>query len=213
MLEIQQVDLWETLDSSCWSWAEAFCRSVASVAVDDGEVTHYLLGYSLGGRLAWHALITMPELWSRAIIVSADVGIGTRLYKEQCLSRDRTWASRFLTEPWQSLLTEWDALPVFCGRPCPTARPESAFNRQKIAHAFEAYSKGHMEDLTSQIKALSNPITYVTGSDDRHYHQLGKALKVQCPTLVHQDIDNAGHRVPWETPNRFLHLLVNTLTP
>src|SRR4051794_21774844 len=34
-----------------------------------------LLGYSLGGRIALHALLASPQLWSGAVIVSAHPGL------------------------------------------------------------------------------------------------------------------------------------------
>ncbi len=208
-LQIRWMNLWDTLAADCWTWADAFCQTVPSDIA--GASQHYLLGYSLGGRLAWHALIARPELWTGAVIVSADVGAATPQQKDQCLERDRTWANRFLSEPWNHLLTAWDALPVFCGRPCPTPRLEAEFDRQKIAQAFEVYSKGHMDDLTNTIRGLSVPIAYVTGRDDQHYCQLGKTLDVQCPTLTHIQIDNAGHRVPWEQPEAFLRTLSSSI--
>ncbi len=206
-LQIQLINLWETLEADCWAWANAFCQTVQLDAAHQRESQHYLLGYSLGGRLAWHALIAKPELWTGAVIVSADVGVATLQQKEQCLDRDRTWANRFLAEPWNDLLAAWDALPVFCGRPCSTPRLEAEFDRQKIARTFEVYSKGHMDDLASAIQGLSIPIAYVTGRDDQRYCQLGKTLDMRCSTLTHIQIDNAGHRVPWEQPEAFLRTL------
>ncbi|MEM7066136.1 MAG: alpha/beta fold hydrolase [Cyanobacteria bacterium P01_B01_bin.77] len=207
-LQVKTLSLWDRPADSCWAWADAFCQHVsATTSKPAAETQNYLLGYSLGGRLALHGLLTQPDLWSGAIIVSAAPGIADAQQKERCLKRDRTWANRFLTEPWQPLLTEWDALSVFCDRTCPTPRPESAFDRQKIAHAFEAYSKGHMDDLTYCLKALTLPITYITGSDDQRYGQLGQSLQAKCPSLTHREIADAGHRVPWEQPEAFLHIL------
>ncbi|MEM8611793.1 MAG: alpha/beta fold hydrolase [Cyanobacteria bacterium P01_H01_bin.105] len=206
-LQIRWVNLWETLDNDCWAWADAFCKTV--VAAAEGS-QNYLLGYSLGGRLAWHALIAQSELWTGAVIVSA--GIADGLQREEYLSRDRTWAKRFLTEPWSELLTEWDALPVFCGRSCTIPRPAADFDRQKIARAFEAYSTGRMDDLTQRLQLLSVPVTYVTGSDDRRYCQLGQALSFQCPSLSHIEVADAGHRVPWEQPEMFRSILRKILS-
>lgn len=208
-LQLNVINLWETLAPDCWAWADAFCETVRTA---DGSSKHYLLGYSLGGRLALHALINAPELWSGAVIVSADPGTTDSQKRARCLSRDRIWAKRFLTEPWESLLAEWDALPVFCDRPCSTLRLKAAFERKKMAQAFEAYSKGHMDDLTEQLQALSVPITYVTGADDEHYCQIGHALSAQCPSLTHIQIANAGHRVPWEQPEKFMSTLINFLS-
>lgn len=204
---IEPVNLWATLAPNCWDWADAFCNRVRSASPKGLSPQHYLLGYSLGGRLAFHALLMAPDLWAGTIIVSADPGVSDPQAKEQCLNRDRIWANRFLTEPWEPLLAEWDALPVFCGYPCPTPRRETDFNRQKIATAFKAYSKGHMEHLTPRLRHLSVPITYVTGKDDQRYYQLGQTLAQQCPNLTHVPIKAAGHRVPWEQPKAFQQVL------
>ncbi|MGD1855414.1 MAG: alpha/beta fold hydrolase [Leptolyngbyaceae cyanobacterium] len=210
-LQIQLVDLWETLHPSSRQYARRFCSSVQRSSAANQDRRHYLLGYSLGGRLAWRTLIADPSMWAGAVIVSAGIGLNNELQKERCLQRDRIWANRFLTEPWDALLAEWDALPVFCGYPCTIPRPESDFDRQKIATAFEVYSKGHMDDLMPHLQTLSVPITYVTGSDDRRYCQLGRTLAQQCPTLTHVQIDNAGHRVPWEQPQAFTDVLLEML--
>lgn len=209
-VELRFVDLWDSLSDSCWAWSEQFCAAVQASQVSiggDSNSQHYLLGYSLGGRLGLHALVARPELWSGAVIVSADPGTSDPQHKGRCLERDRIWANRFLTEPWDDLLAEWDALPVFCDYPCSTARPEADFDRQKIAFAFEAYSKGRMDDLTPRLSQLSIPITYITGSDDRRYCQLGQTLMTQCPSLTHVQIHGAGHRVPWEQPQKFAQIL------
>ena len=205
-LEVQTVNLWDTLTDSCWTWAERFCGQVAERSSHAKDI-HYLLGYSLGGRLALHALIGSPGLWAGAMIVSAAPGTTG----ERGLKRDRIWANRFLHAPWDDLLADWDALPVFCGYPCTTPRPETSFDRAKIAHAFESYSKGRMDNLVPHLPQLSVPITYVTGSDDRRYGQLGNMLMQQCPSLVHVTIPKAGHRVPWEQPQAFAETLIQTL--
>lgn len=209
-LQTTTVSLWETVADSSWSWAWAFCDRVRNHPTP--VVENYIVGYSLGGRLAMHTLLTAPELWSGAIVISAAPGIAEQYQKEQQIRCDRTWANRFLTDPWYDLLAEWDALPVFCGRPCMLKRSESDFDRQKIAHAFEAYSKGYMEHLTPRLQTLTVPITYITGLEDQRYCELGQTLSAQCPHLTHIEVPEAGHRVPWEQPDAFLSILIDSLS-
>ncbi len=208
---VQPVNLWETLASDCWQWGYDFCNRVRLSSQVVASTQHYLLGYSLGGRLAMHALLADPGLWAGAIIVSADPGIADPQLKEDCLRRDRTWANRFLTEPWDKLLREWDALPVFYGRPCLTSRLEANFDRQKIAHGFEAYSKGRMDHLAPQLNRLSLPMAYITGSDDHRYSHIGQTLMATGTNLTHIEIYDAGHRVPWEQPQAFMQVLSQSL--
>lgn len=200
-LELRTVDLWDTLADSCWDWAERFCNQVRETGPNH---QHYLLGYSLGGRLGWHSLITAPELWERAIIVSAGVGTEDTALRASYLSRDRIWAERFLQEPWEPLIKEWDDLPVFCGLPCPTLRREVSFERHKIAQGFLAYSQGRMDSLKAPILDLIIPTLYVTGQLDRKYARLGQQLAEHHSHLTHVSISRAGHRVPWENPPRFI---------
>ncbi|MBX2862926.1 MAG: alpha/beta fold hydrolase [Leptolyngbyaceae cyanobacterium MAG.088] len=204
---IEAINLWERLTDDCWEWSAAFCDEVkrsSTFALSQ----NYLLGYSLGGRLAFHSLLTSPDIWSGAMIVGAHPGSDDGDIKSQNLERDRIWAKRFLTEPWDDVLTEWDCLPVFCDRPCTLPRSEADFDRHKIAHAFEAYSKGKMDYLTPQLSRLSVPITYITGSDDHRYSQIGQTLAANCPNLLHIEIPDAGHRVPWEQPEAFMAVLI-----
>ncbi|MEM9808144.1 MAG: alpha/beta fold hydrolase [Cyanobacteria bacterium P01_D01_bin.56] len=210
-LHIQTVNLWETLSNDAWQWAESFCAIAGSRSFGK-KIQPYLLGYSLGGRMGLHGLIQQPDLWAGAVIVSADPGSSDEQKRALYLERDRTWANRFLNEPWDDLLAEWDQLPVFCGRPCTVPRPESVFDRHKIAHAFEAYSKGKMDYLTPHLSRLSLPITYVTGGDDHRYGQIGRTLAAECPNVTHIEIPDAGHRVPWEQPEAFLEVLIHVLT-
>lgn len=215
-LQVKTPSLWDSPADSCWAWADAFCQQVSETAAETAskavtETQNYLLGYSLGGRLALHGLLTQPDLWAGAIIVSADPGIADPQQKERCLERDRTWAKRFLTEPWQPLLAEWDALSVFCDRACLTPRPEATFDRQKIAHAFEAYSKGRMDNLMPRLSRLSVPVICVTGSDDRYYEQAGQTLAAVCSSITHIKIPDAGHRVPWEQPEAFVEVSTKVL--
>ena len=208
-IQINAVNLWDTLADSAWTWAREFCNVVQTVSTPATQ--NYLVGYSLGGRLAMHTLLIKPGLWSRATIVSADPGIADPQLKEDCLRRDRTWANRFLTEPWDKLLREWDALPVFYGRPCLTSRLEANFDRQKIAHGFEAYSKGRMDHLAPQLNRLSLPMAYITGSDDHRYSHIGQTLMATGTNLTHIEIYDAGHRVPWEQPQAFMQVLSQSL--
>ena len=78
-----------------WNWAEDFNREVA--AQDDAPI---LLAYSMGGRLALHALLQGPKLWKAAIIVSAHTGLQSEQERTARLQSDAKLAEDFLHQPW-----------------------------------------------------------------------------------------------------------------
>ncbi len=82
-----------------WEWASWFNQNVSSWS-EKRNKKNILLGYSLGGRLAMHLLISKPELWDGAIIISAHPGLSSELEKEQRVAQDHEWAVRFKNDPW-----------------------------------------------------------------------------------------------------------------
>ena len=98
-------DLWTSPAESLQEWAVFFCQQVQTHPIQ----SRFLLGYSLGGRLAFHALLQQPELWQGAIIVSADPGLDSDCdgrrpvvdHRKSCLARDQQWSHKFLHEPWE----------------------------------------------------------------------------------------------------------------
>lgn len=207
-VHVHTENLWETLADSCAHWADQFCQRIEAHVETQGSTQRFLLGYSLGGRLALHAVLQHPHLWAGAIIVAADPGLTTG--KAAQLERDRTWSQHFLTEPLPEVLADWNQLPLFAGKPGP--RCHLSPYRQAIAAAFIRYSKGQQTDLRSRLKTLQDPpVLYVTGSQDLKYRALGEQLAQLCPSLQHRPIANSGHRVPWDKPGAFHHRLVTFL--
>ena len=188
-------------------WTEGFCQRVQR---DLQYEKTFLLGYSLGGRLAMHACLARPDLWSGVIVVSADPGSGGPDEKKLQLEKDKQWAERFRSEPMESLLAEWDDLPVFCSIPNPVPRNPEELDAEKIARLFEVFSKGRQRDLLPELSKLeAPPVLYLSGEEDKKYGELGEKLAASCPIVRHRVIPQAGHRVPWENPESFARVLID----
>ena len=209
-IELELVDLWAADEADFHQWARKFCARVDSLALA-GE-PQWLMGYSLGGRLALHALLESPQMWAGGIAIAADPGIepreGQERERERCLQRDREWGQRFLSESWEPLLWDWDRQAVFAGYKCGVERSETAFDRRRICQMFDRFSKGRQADLRPAIAQLDRPsILYVSGQDDRKYRAIGVELAERCSTVTHTVVPAAGHRVPWENSDGFIQAL------
>ena len=203
-VELHLLDLWSSEASGFWDWADSFCQTVRPYA--DG--TNVLLGYSLGGRLALHALLSCTELWDGAVIVAADSGLRTAQEREKRLVWDQAWGRRFLHDNWSNLFEDWDAQGVFANYPNHSARLENDFSRERIARLFDVFSKGRQDDLLPQLKALRQPkILYLSGEDDLKYSAVGRYLADECNAISHQTLSKAAHRVPWENQAAFTESL------
>ena len=87
--EVKALDLWSYLEGGECSFQE-FGRKICEEARRE-EHPPLLVGYSMGGRLALHALLEDSEAWSGAMIVSAHPGLqdeGERLLR---MATDAEW--------------------------------------------------------------------------------------------------------------------------
>ena len=116
-----------------WRWAERFNHKAA---IDNAP--RVLMGYSLGGRLAMHALILQPDLWDAAVIISAHGGLETAEERQQRCLADEQWAIRFENEPWQTLMQAWNTREVF---------REDAFNLDSAIQDAKAMQDFESESL------------------------------------------------------------------
>jgi 2-succinyl-6-hydroxy-2,4-cyclohexadiene-1-carboxylate synthase len=185
-------------DASLVAFGERFAGEVAAV-----DPSPMLLGYSLGGRLALHALLARPGLWRAAVIVSAHLGLPEAGTRDERRATDAAWAERFRIEDWTTLLAEWNARDVFGGKAQPLARPESAFSREALAEGLETWSVGNQADLRAELPRLSVPILWIAGAEDHRYVAQAELALAHGVDVRLAFAPGAGHRVPWEAPEWF----------
>lgn len=182
--------------------ASAFAAQGAASA--DEDAFRVLIGYSLGGRIALHALLAAPERWRAAVIVSAHPGLES---EAECAARrahDERWARRFESEPWDALMTAWHAQSVFAGRAPTGPRREADFDRTALAHALRAWSLGTQENLRPALRALRLPVLWLAGAEDAKFAALGREAAAALPEGRFEVVAGCAHRVPWEAPDAFL---------
>jgi 2-succinyl-6-hydroxy-2,4-cyclohexadiene-1-carboxylate synthase len=192
-------------------WAERFTDE--QKIHDDRPV---LVGYSLGGRLALHALLHDPGAWRGAILISTHPGLADAAARAERLADDAIWAERFARADWETTVARWNAQAVFSGGgPCPI-RVERAFSRTCLAEGLTAWSLGSQADLRERLPQLGLPILWIAGERDTKFTALAREAASFSPRAEWQTIAEAGHRVLFDNPeglaraiDRFLEKRVN----
>ncbi|MBA3237799.1 MAG: alpha/beta fold hydrolase [Parachlamydiaceae bacterium] len=180
-----------------WTWSRSFNSAIPR---NTGQ-QNILLGYSLGGRLAMHALISKPDLWDAAILISAHPGLDSPIEQTARLKNDQWWAKRFLEDPWDPLMHDWNTQAVFGGRPSLFSRFESAFNREKLSKQLINWSLGNQELLLNRLSKLPLPILVLAGELDPKFCAIADQFKDFATVSI---IPDAAHRLPWEKPKKFM---------
>jgi len=156
-----------------------------------------LLGYSLGGRLALHALLA-GACYRRAIFVSAGLGIEDEAARTARRAADEVWARRFEHDDWETLMRDWNAQPLFGGHAI--ARDERDYDRAALAHALRAWSPGVFPPVAARLHELTVPTLWIAGANDAKYtaEAARGAGGSRGEAVI---VGGAGHRVPWEAPD------------
>lgn len=189
-LPIQAVDI--ACHNNFWGWAKTFNAN-----------SRILMGYSLGGRLAMHALLEKPGQWDAAIIISANPGLSNPEEKKKRLEKSRLWASRFEHDPWDKLMEQWESQEVFDGNTHRFIRKEKDYQRQQLADMQRYWSVGLQDDLRKSLKQLPLPILWIAGAKDPAYAVIASSMQFDHPKSKVWIAPNAGHRAPWEQPAAF----------
>src|SRR5258708_13170621 len=114
----------------------------------------------MGARLALHFMQTRPV--AKAILVSA--GIAPAEPGRQEL--DETWARRFESEPWDSVVDAWNSQSVFGGRKNPLARNEADYDRRALSAALCDWSPSVMH---MNVKDITIPTLSIAREPDSQY--------------------------------------------
>lgn len=187
--QVQAPNLFKNEIVPFWEWSQIFNDGIK-------DSSNILVGYSMGGRLALHALIQNPAPWKAAIIISANPGIENPASRINRKKADAEWSEKFLHTPWKDLITEWNQQPVFGGNT--QERHEEDFSRASLADAMLTWSLGNQEFLIPHIEKLEIPLLWIVGENDTKYLEIAKQIKLRHSQSKISVAPHAGHRVPWQ---------------
>ena len=198
------VDLWRFLDC-CPLPLTDFAKVLNAEA--SGEVfrgsSRALLGYSMGGRMALHALLENDHPWQAAVIVSAHPGLETDRAARR--TADAEWATRALAGNWQEFLHAWNAQAVFgsASPRDPQASASLVMRRREIARSFVDWSLGAQEPLWKRLGEINIPVLWIAGENDPKFLALAERAVGLIPNAHLAIAPGSGHRVPWEAATWF----------
>lgn len=190
------------------SWTEAFNRKVLKKFPDGRRV---LVGYSLGGRLALHALAAKSNIYDAAIFLSTNPGILREREKQERLQADQQWAQKFAALPWPELLGEWNAQSVFKGGALEPQREEGFYDRTLLSSALVEWSLAKQEDFRERITKNSEKILWLSGEKDIKFLSLAMELKKRAPGLSAEVVAKSSHRLIFDNPSEVAQLMIQFL--
>lgn len=194
---LRTVDLWEYSDLDFFEMAHRI-----STDLSEGMERPVVAGYSLGGRLALHAMAIHPERWGGAVILSAHPGLECVEDRMARRISDEVWARKAREMEWSKFLEDWNEQGVLSASAVPKTQIRLEERRSEIALALETWSLGRQENLRSQLRRFHAPVLWVTGEHDEKFTALATGMEETFPNFEHRILPGLGHRVLGEDSAR-----------
>jgi 2-succinyl-6-hydroxy-2,4-cyclohexadiene-1-carboxylate synthase len=179
-----------------------------------------VLGYSLGARVALGLCGAHPELFSAAVLVGVNPGLGTEAERRERIAWETRLIDLLESEGLTAFLTEWERLPLFASQSALSPERRSAQRRIReshhatgLAHSLRALGTGHMPDLAPQLGSIPFPVTLVVGEQDAKFRALAERTLPALREAHLAVVPGAGHNPLVEAPEALAAELTRALAP
>lgn len=178
-------------------------QQLTVLLAQQGVAGYWLLGYSLGGRIAmYHACQGAAGGLQGLLVEGGHPGQASSDEREARQQHDANWARRFRAEPLDSVLADWYQQPVFA-QLSPVQRTalitlRSSNHGPAVADMLEATSLSRQPCLIDALHQLQVPFGYLCGSQDTKFQAL--ATQHRLPLL---SVEGAGHNAHHANPSGY----------
>jgi 2-succinyl-6-hydroxy-2,4-cyclohexadiene-1-carboxylate synthase len=181
-------------------------REIAEVG--EGAI---LAGYSLGGRLALHAVLRHPELFTGLVTVGSAAGIEAPGAREERAQADAKLAAWMETQPIDAIVDIWERQPLFADQ------SETLVQQQRrdrliqdpraLALLLRTAGQGALEPVWQRLHTMRVPLLAVAGERDQAYVQAARRMARGAPAGRAAIVEAAGHAAHLQQPQAVAALL------
>ncbi len=175
-----------------------------------------LLGYSMGGRIAYSFAAKYPGKILGMIIESSTPGIKDANEREKRKEADKLLANKILNKGIFSFLDYWLSQPIFKTlnsldkRLYEKLRADKMSNSPRgLANSLMFTGAGNMQHVWNKLRWFNFPVLLINGKLDGKYSGINCEASKLLPNAEHREVENAGHNVHLEKPHEFI-ILVNS---
>ena len=172
----------------------------------------FLVGYSMGGRLALYLTLHFPQYFIKVALESASPGLATKLARENRLQQDLKLAQSLKTGDFAVFLQQWYANPLFASfRQHPhyataiARRLEN--NPHNLAISLRYMGLGVQPTLWDKLEENTISLLLIVGGGDRKFRAINQKMANLAPNSSLKVVKNTDHNVHFGQPIIFAQIL------
>jgi 2-succinyl-6-hydroxy-2,4-cyclohexadiene-1-carboxylate synthase len=183
--------------------------------LDDLKIKRcYLVGYSMGGRLALYLSIYFFERFYNVVLESASPGLELPEERLERIESDNQWVKMLEQAPIDDFLEKWYQQPFFS-----TLRKHRAFsqlikqrkknNGKALSHVLQAMGCGRQPALWYQLEHMVLPVLMVVGDEDDKYKAIASEMHLHYHRVQSKVVKHCGHNIHFENSIEYSKILLD----
>jgi 2-succinyl-6-hydroxy-2,4-cyclohexadiene-1-carboxylate synthase len=206
-----------TYQDSCYSQNSCYTIELtAKLIVEFLELLHiercFLVGYSMGGRVALYLTINFPKYFCKVVLESASAGLLTasersdRLAKDQQLAEDLELLDH---DEFRLFLENWYQQKIFGNLRSHSNFPQLLEHRlqnspRELAKSLRYLSTGMQQSIWEDLPNNEIPLLLLVGGLDTKFVQINQLMAQASKFSQLEIISNCGHNIHFENPSLFV---------
>ena len=185
-------------------------RALAEVLDRLGIAAAHWLGYSMGGRIALAAAISLPQRTLSLTLESGSPGLATAEERVARVRDDEALADRIERQGLEAFVAYWEALPLWASqaRLAPKRRQQLHERRLSnnpvgLANSLRGMGTGAQPSFHDRLAGLQAPALFIAGEEDSKFVSVAREMHRAAPGSRLCIVPEAGHAVHLEQPRRF----------
>ncbi|HKJ31977.1 MAG TPA: 2-succinyl-6-hydroxy-2,4-cyclohexadiene-1-carboxylate synthase [Balneolales bacterium] len=170
----------------------------------------FLLGYSMGGRLAIQFAIQNNNVLTGLILESTTFGIQDNDSIQKRIEEDEIRANS-IENDYRHFVEKWNQASLFQNNSSESIkRKRSLMNIQKnqrphgLANSLRGFGTGTMPHAHDKLSDITVPTLIISGMNDEKFTTIGKEMNLLISNSSHVIIPNSNHRVHIDNPDLYL---------
>jgi 2-succinyl-6-hydroxy-2,4-cyclohexadiene-1-carboxylate synthase len=174
-----------------------------------------LCGYSLGGRLAIHAMLRNPARYAALVTVGASAGIDEPGAREQRRQTDDRLAAWMEAAAIEDVVPIWERQPLFADQSDALIEQQRegrlSHEPRALAMLLRTAGQGSLATAWFELGRADLPWLALAGARDERYTRAAKRIAREAPRARWGIVADAGHAPQLQRPDEVARLLVEFL--
>lgn len=199
-------------DDNCYTMAETADALIN--LLDELKIQQcFLVGYSMGGRLALYLTLHFPQRFYQVILESASPGLLAEKERLERIKRDeqiaRKLARSFKKVDFLNFLQNWYTQPIFGNIKNHSGFEQMIENRLQnnpveLAKSLRLMGVGVQPSLWEKLNDNQVPILLLVGENDKKFIEINQKMTIISNLCNFKIIQNTAHNIHLENTSVFV---------